>query len=344
MPDYDTVASRIFEKQRLEEERRNVQPEPAVKKKKKMPLYIGIAALFLCIGGLFGLKVYIDHQNNNSYDYQIDKAETAFSNREYQKAMQYVSRASTLQPHSEQALLLQAEICLKLEQTDEAVYLLQKLIQQNPNQSTAYGQLLRVYEELGDTKAIKELLDACESEAIKEKYRRYISEPPMFQINPGTYAQPKDIGLFTNDKNSSIYYTLDGSEPDENALRYDDSDKIRLDHEETVTIKAVAVNEKGIFSDVETAVYTIAFPVPQPPKISPSAGEFTASSGQKIVVIVPEGCTAYYAFDRKPTRADARYYTPVEMPEGTHTFYAILVSKYGKESYPGSAIYVVTKE
>ncbi|MFR3413202.1 MAG: hypothetical protein ACLTS1_12450 [Coprococcus sp.] len=58
-----------------------------------------------------------------------------------------------------------------------------------------------------------------------------------------------------------------------------------------------------------------------------------------IYIIVPKGCRAYYAFDKKPTIADELYQEdqPVKMLKGTHTFYTILVDEHNKVSSPGSA-------
>lgn len=349
VPDYDTLASRMFEKQKLEreeEERRSVRQESVqqAKKKKTVPLLTGVIILILCIGVLFGIKAYMDHKNYNSFEYQIDRAETAYSNKEYEKAMEYVSRASDLNPDSDQAALLLAEIYTKLDQEEEAISVLQDLIEQNPEQKTAYGQLIRIYDRQGNPEAIKELLDQCESENIKKQYSGYISEPPVFNLPSGDYDEPKELELISDDEDAQIFYTLDGSDPDEKNSEtklYMESDKILLEEEGTVTVKAVAVNQKGIRSNVVENTYVMEFKRPDPPKISPSAGEFDASAGQKILVIVPDGCTAYYAFDEKPTTSSNKYTGPVDMPAGSHTFYAILVNEYGKESYPSSALYVV---
>ena len=64
-----------------------------------------------------------------------------------------------------------------------------------------------------------------------------------------------------------------------------------------------------------------------------------------IYIIVPKGCRAYYAFDKKPTIADELYQEdqPVKMLKGTHTFYAILVDEQNKVSSPGRAIYKLTE-
>ena len=112
----------------------------------------------------------------------------------------------------------------------------------------------------------------------------------------------------------------------------------------TTTVKAIVINAKGIASDIVTNRYNITLTPPDSPRISPSSGKFTTDMDTRIYIIVPDGCKAYYAFDKKPTIGDEAYDLgqPVEMKMGTHTFYAILVDENGKVSYPGSAIYTLS--
>ena len=62
-----------------------------------------------------------------------------------------------------------------------------------------------------------------------------------------------------------------------------------------------------------------------------------------IYVIVPEGCTAYYAFDERPTVNSTEYTGPVSMKAGTHIFYAIIQDENGKVSAAASATYTLTE-
>ena len=112
-----------------------------------------------------------------------------------------------------------------------------------------------------------------------------------------------------------------------------------------MTVKAMSVNGKGIKSDVVSSTYTISVAAPAPPKITPSSGSYTTSmTNTKIYVIVPDGCEAYYSFDKPATVESTPYKEPVDMKEGEHTFYAILVNRYGKVSLSGSATYILNAE
>ena len=107
-------------------------------------------------------------------------------------------------------------------------------------------------------------------------------------------------------------------------------------------MKAIVVNDRGISSDVVTRTYDIQLARPDPPQIAPSSGEYTTDMDTTIYVIVPEGCTAYYAFDEKPTVNSSQYTDGVQMLEGTHVFYAILQDENGKVSSAASITYSLT--
>ena len=163
-----------------------------------------------------------------------------------------------------------------------------------------------------------------------------------FEMGNLWYNEPKTLSLYSKEDEDQIYYTTDGTDPTSSSNLYTDS--IALKEGQTI-IKAVTVNKKGITSDIVSKTYTIAYEAPDPPQISPSSGSFTTDMDTNIYIIVPKGCRAYYAFDKKPTIADELYQEdqPVKMLKGTHTFYAILVDEHNKVSSPGSAIYKLTE-
>ena len=99
----------------------------------------------------------------------------------------------------------------------------------------------------------------------------------------------------------------------------------------------------GIRSNAVEASYTIELPVPEQPVIKPVSGSYNGTTSTKITVTAAQGCTIYYSFDARPTEHSTRYTGPVSMLDGTHTFYAIAVSKSGKVSSAASATYVVDR-
>lgn len=335
------------EREIREREKRRREEQAALEKKRqdqKRRKKVGITILVLVsfAGVILTFKSYQEMKNYNSFDYQLGKAETMFTNSNYDEALEYAKRAVSLNPDSRDARVLLAQIHMKTNEEEKAISELEAMIAEDPDYMAAYGPLIRLYETEKETNKIKELLDNCKSDKIKEKYAMYICEAPQFSLSEGTYDEIKQLELSSAEKSDTIYYTTDGTEPGRFSQIY--SDPITLSEGE-VTVKALVINEKGIRSDVESRTYSVTIPAPDPPKLTPSSGSYTtAMDNTKIYVIVPSDCKAYYAFDKTATENDTLYEGPVEMPEGEHTFYAVLVNSSGKVSVAASAAYILTAE
>lgn len=351
VPDFyssETVqyAKRQKEREERERERRKREEEAALEKarrKKKRRKRIGITVLILVVlaAAIFAFYLYQKMKNYNSYDYQLNKAKTMLSNSEYEDALTFAKRAVTLKPDSMDARTLRAQIYLETGEEEQAVRELTAVIADDPDYDIAYGILINFYESGDMSDEIKELLDSCDRDKIIQKYSEYICKTPEFSIPEGLYDEPQELVL-KGEEGVTIYYTTDGTEPDRTSDVYNDT--IGLE-EGTVTVKAMSVNGKGIKSDVVSSTYTISVAAPAPPKITPSSGSYTTSmTNTKIYVIVPDGCEAYYSFDKPATVESTPYKEPVDMKEGEHTFYAILVNRYGKVSLSGSATYILNAE
>lgn len=321
------------------------EPEPEQqrsKKKKKSPLIVGCVLLIIGICGLLGFKYYMDQKNYNSFDYQVNMAETEYSNRGYDKAYEYIERALSLEPDNADAMLLKSNILLVQEKTEEALAVLLTLIDTHPDNVTAYGRIIRIYELQERSDKIKSLLASVTDERVLNKYESYITEKPVLSLPSGEYNDILNIELYSPESgNNKIFYTTNGSTPTAESNQYFSGIKIG---EGTTHLKAIVVSEKGISSEVSEATYKVKLLPPQPPKISPSSGDFTDEEDTKIYIIVSDGCVAYYAYDEIPTEASTKYMGPIEMPKGQHTFYAILVDKNGKKSEPSSADYNLQSE
>lgn len=321
--------SREIRKQRAEKKR---------KKKKTQRIIAITAAVVLVVAGVIGWRVHKTYKEEHSLQFQLSAAETAFSNGKYDEAYTAVQKAIDLDTTSVDAWLLKADILYAQKEYEKAESVLKKVISQYPSNDTAYGALIRVYEAMDDPDKIADMFASCTDLTIREKYAAYICAAPVATPDGGNYTEYVSVTL-TADDDASIYYTTDGTEPSEtNGTLY--SKPIDLS-EGSTRLRAIAVNAKHIKSDSISLDYSVLYPVPDTPKIAPSSGKFTAGMDTTIQVIVPDGCTAYYAFDQKPTEKTGKKYTgPVKMPDGEHTFYAILVNDFGKMSYAASATYI----
>jgi hypothetical protein len=77
---------------------------------------------------------------------------------------------------------------------------------------------------------------------------------PRFSFPGGTYNGVRQVGLFTDTKDAVIYYTTDGSVPDENATAYFSLIQVT----DSVTINAIAIKTGMKNSAVATATYIIS--------------------------------------------------------------------------------------
>lgn len=308
------------------------------KKKRRRFWKVLLFLIFALLAGL-GVKRYIDQQNYHSFDYQYEMAQTASTRGDYEEALAFARRAVSLDGGSEAARLLETDILCQMGQSEEASRILEELIAMDPSDEEAYARLVSIYEEEKDTGSLTNLVEGMTDEKIRDIYQDYMPVEVKASQPPGTYEEWTTVELYTDGSQMcSIYYTTDGTDPMTKRNLYKTGIELA---EGTTTIRAVAVNEKGIAGEIKSYTYHLEIPLPDTPGITPVSGEYTAATKSQISLTVPEGCRAYYAFDEKPTQESTLYTQPVDMIAGEHTFYAIVVDENGRESHPGSATYIL---
>ena len=229
VPDYETMGSRFQQEEerkkeeaerRRQEEEKKAEEERQKKKKatvRSVIILAAAAAAFAII--IFFVRSCQEQQNYNSFDYQLAKAETAYSNSDYDAALEYVTRAISLDGENLDARMLLALIHDKNGRQDEAVAELLSVIDDHPDYEPAYSQLIRIYEEQGETDRIKELLNSCRSEEVLEKFSDYICNAPEFSLKEGEYDTLQKLTIRAAE-GTVIYYSTDGSDPDTSSDRY----------------------------------------------------------------------------------------------------------------------------
>ncbi len=319
------------QKEREREERR-LEQERQRKRKKRRTVAGVVGALVIAAGaGLF----YIYQTQINSFDFQLAQAETEFSNKDYENALKYTEKALELNPDSPEAQVLEAKIYLKQGNEKAAESMLLSIVSAYPDNTSAYGELLRFYEQKENYEAIRDVMEEA-SDEMKETYQTYVCQLPEISKEGGTYAEELSLTFTDIPRNGEVYYPLDGSRPDRNSTKYEGA--ISLEEEGSFVLRYVAYNQKSIPSQVGEQEYTIQFGLPDKPMIAPVSGRYESSTS--IIVTAPEGCTVYYAFDQEPTLESEKYTEPLPMPQGEHTFSAIAVDKRGKVSAVASEVYV----
>lgn len=327
------------ELQRQEEEKRLLEQRKREKealkkeqqKKTKKTIAISIVVSILVVGLLGGL-IYINIQNRkNTFEYQLKQSQKAFLDKQYDTALEYVEKALKIEERPD-GYIMKSKILLEEEKTDEVVKTLNILISKYPDNEQGYRGLIQLYESQEDVMSIKALLDGDTDKKILELFKDYRTNPVDFSIVEGSYDREKELQLLSD--TGTIYYTTDGSEPDSNSTKYTDPIELK---DGDVVVKAIAINEKGIPSDVVKQEYKIKSPNPEAPMVSPSSGKFTQYTN--ITVRVPEGAKAYYEWNGTPTTKSKEYTKPVPMWSGSNKFSVIIVNEDGKESKATSMTY-----
>ena len=99
----------------------------------------------------------------------------------------------------------------------------------------------------------------CGFTAIRVAYTEIdasIPATPTFSVAAGTYTSAQSVEISCETQGATIYYTLDGFDPDNTKTQYSGAISV----EESMTIKAIAIKDDKS-SAVATAAYTINIPV-----------------------------------------------------------------------------------
>lgn len=272
------------------------------------------------------------YSSAHSFDTLFKKAETAYKKEKLAAALRFTEEALEKRPNDLNANLMLAKLMDLEGEVESAVKVMKPMLKLYPDSIQAYKEMLHLLEEQEKYDEIKTLLTACTNQEVLDACSEYICEKPVSSLPPGTYTSRQTVSLSASYER--IYYTLDGSVPTEKSTRYTGTIVLK---EGTTVLQAIGVNDKNISSDVISRKYVIVITKPDPPEISPEEGVYSKKT--QIEIQIPDGCRAYYAFDKIPTVQSTAYETPISMPEGFHVFYAILIAANGEVSETASKSY-----
>ena len=298
--------------------KQTAEPDAAITRKPRgrylwrFLLVLGILVAVAAAG--MGIWVY----QYNSESFQLAKASEYVAAADYDRAVACYSRALELDGENIELQFSLAEVYFLKNNKIEYEYVLRN-IARNPNATEeqldrAYGKLIAIYRAREDYDTINELLMNSGNEKILSTYQNYIARNPEFSVNEGYYTTIQILKLSVLG-NGKIYYTVDGSQPDENSEQYiapiilEDGD---------YTIKALFINENGIASSVVTKEYHIDNDVIPAPEVSLISGEYHHPT---IIEILDDDGEIYYTTDgTTPTYASAHYTGAIPMPLGKSTY------------------------
>ena len=158
---------------------------------------------------------------------------------------------------------------------------------------------------------------------------------PTFSPAAGAVATNTEVTISTATADATIYYTVDGSDPNTSSSVY--STPITIDAAKT--IKAYAVKAGFPDSEIATAAYTIAAPCATP-TFSPAAGEVEKGSTVEISCAT-DGATIYYTTDgTDPTTGSTEYTSAITINSAT-TIKAIAAKDGLANSAVATAAYTI---
>lgn len=303
-----------------EARRRQVERRREIKRKKRRRLIMVMTFIFLILIGL-GIFLY-----QTSYTGTVKRGNKALLSAEYAVAQEYFEKAISKKTDLPDAYIGLSKIYISKNNLEKAEFLFLNALENHPDKTALYEACIQFYQDTDQHLKIPVLLSEADS-TVKDKLSDYIVKKPEYSLNPSqVYDEVQQITLTSSEE--TIYYTVDGTNPDFNSLKY--SEPIQLDEGQT-TIKAFAVNKKGIPGPYEVKTYVIELPIEDAPAISPSTGQY--NKPMKIEIKVPEGYTAYYTMDgTTPTTASKKYSGPIDMPQNDTLFKAVLVNAHGRTS------------
>ncbi len=321
--DFDTIIApeRKYEKVKEEEDDFLKEEEKKPLSKRSITIIITAAVVLLVVIVLSVSLIFTNNQKNKDFAFQYGEASEYLNQGRADLALKAVEKALLVEPENEEALLLLAKIQVELDNKDEAINTLLSLVAINPDSLEGYEFLLSLYAEKEDYDAIKELSKDISNDYVMGLFRSYLPTAPSFSVEAGEYDEVISVEL-SSDADSTIYYTTDGSDPTTFGVVY--TSEIAIESG-TVTIRAVAHNELGVYSDEVEATYNVILAIPDKPNVSVPSG--TYDELQFVMVTVPDGCEAYYTWDgTTPTKASIKYIEPIEILEGNNILSIVIIN------------------
>lgn len=299
------------------------------KRKKSVSIILAIVVLLVLGGCALGVKCKIDYDHAHSYSYQYALGQEAEAAKDLDRAVGYYKNALNLNNEDLDVRFALAKLYETQEDITSAIEILQEIIIYDEENVEAYQELIRLMDEQQDYDSILSLKEqAVDKDEVNVLFSDYEVAAPEFSMEEGTYNEEIEVGLEAA-VGVDIYYTTDGSSPVTYGTLY--TDKILLDTEEDTTITAVAKDERGIYSEISSAIYIIDFQAPARASVIPGSG--TITTPESIVISVPDGCSAYYTWDgTTPTANSEEYTVPLAMPAGNNVLSVILIDSHGLSS------------
>lgn len=303
------------------------EEEERLNKGRRLGMMMTIITVFFV--ALCSLLLYFHHIHTK--DYQIAKAKEYAEKGDYEHAIAYLDTAYQADDTQPQPLFLKADYYYLMQENEAALQALRLVIDKGiypyEDVEDAYDKMIAIYAKEARYEEINDLLLSCREDSIVNMFQGYMAKEPDFSYVEGDYAEVIPLKLSSN-TSGNIYYTMDGSTPDESSPVY--TAPLFLESGE-YQISAFFVNDYGIKSDMVSKTYHISLEVPNAPEVVLYSGEYTEP--MMISVNGQEDCSIFYTSDEsQPTKDSVPYTGPIPMPLGTTNFKFVNISEAGVSS------------
>ncbi len=221
-------------------------------------LIIGIAvAVIIVAAGIGALTV---RSTMLSPEHQMELAYKYMDEGKYEEAIIAFEKALSFDENNVDALMGISEAYFEMEDYASAESYLEEVIDIEEDNDDAIKLMAEALIAMGRYKEAYDILNSVDEGDMTRSMERmrdmilteYLPKQPEPDVAPGTYKTSVDVSLQT-DNDEEIFYTLDGTDPDESSMAYDTP--IRL--QKSTVIKAISMSTSGIVSDVMEMPYVI---------------------------------------------------------------------------------------
>lgn len=273
---------------------------------------------------IFGINHY---SKVNSNEELIIRANEAVSLGDYETAIPLYEKALSKDDSMLDAKYGLANSYYLTGNTEEAKKVLTEIVSENDSFRDAYALLITIYEQNSEYMLINDLINECKNPEIYDEFKQYIAPSPGFSDDEGEYDSSFQLKLLV-DTPGNIYYTLDGSEPDDSSFLY--TEPISLAQGKNV-VRAVFINEYGIKSESVSKIYEITNILPDAPVITPDDG--TYNRPDYIYAQISDEKTIYYTTDGSmPDEKCHEYLYPIPLKVGNNTYKFVSIDDNGQRS------------
>ena len=294
---------------------------------------IRIISIVAIIVGLIlvGVGVVFTILHTSNIEYKINKVKAKAAEGQYEAAIIDLENIHVSHPEESQIFFLEADYYVQLGKPELAEDTLRRMIVTTEFSAEeyyqAYDRLIALFASEERYQDIATLLDECPYGDVVTAYQNYLAYAPTFSLDSGEYSDVIKLKLSAN-TSGTIYYTLDGSVPNEQSSVY--GGIITLESGD-IHVSAIFVNQYGLRSEVVSRDYSILVTMPKAPEVNYDTGSY--DSPKLIEVFAPEGINVYYTTDKTEPTIDSIPYTgPIPMPLNTSNFNFAAINDQGLSS------------